>query len=261
MGGKQDENVWYVIQTKTGNEEDVRDLVLKMTDKTLCRRCFLPLFEEVRRREGKSRIVFRRLFPGYLFLDTKNPAEIHMTLKRIPEFTRLLSCEEEDGEKLFLPVEEEDEAFLDSLFDEGVMHVSYVHQVKNGRIGQVVGPLARYSTHITKLEYRHRLAIVEADIFGKHRRIKFGLWTEEDEPLPWLEEQLAQGKKETKPFLPDIDLGLAPGDRIMDETGVYGDQVFVVDSVDKKHRTVQTIARLGLATVRIELFADKVRKV
>ncbi len=252
--------MWYVIQTKTGNEEDVRDLLLKISDPEVIRRCFLPLFEEVRRREGRSRIVFRRLFPGYLFLDTDAPEDVHETLKRIPEFTRLLGAEEDSGEKLFLPVGKEDEAFLDSLFDEGVMHVSYVNQVKNGRIGQVVGPLARYSTHITKLEYRHRMAIVEADIFGKRRRIKFGLWTKEDEPLPWLEEQLAQPKEAT-PFLPEIDLGLAPGDKIMDDTGVYGDQIFIVDSVDTKHRTVRTVTRLGLATVRIELFADKVRKV
>ncbi|MBQ8667294.1 MAG: hypothetical protein IJ526_10590 [Lachnospiraceae bacterium] len=47
----------------------------------------------------------------------------------------------------------------------------------------------------------------------------------------------------------------------MDETGIYGDQVFKVLSVDPVHRTLISTFEMLAASARIELKADDVRRV
>ena len=57
------------------------------------------------------------------------------------------------------------------------------------------------------------------------------------------------------------DIGIHPGDKIKDDTGVYGEQVFVVQSVDTRRRTVVSSFEMFGTCARIELRADEVRKV
>ena len=59
----------------------------------------------------------------------------------------------------------------------------------------------------------------------------------------------------------DIDLGIHPGDKVIDESGIYGDQEFVVQSVDSKHRTLISTFEMFGTNARIELNADMVRKI
>lgn len=254
--------MWYVVQVKSGEEEEMKLLLDKLRKDGTYGECFVPLFEDVKRSGGKCRIGFRKLFPGYVFVDSDDPRKIFETLLGIKEFTKLLGAVEEDGTKLFIPIGKEDEEFMRTLFDEGLMHVSYVHVAKNGRIDRIVGPLAHYRNHITKLELRHRMAIVEAEMFGKRRKVKFGLWTDDDPLIP-----LTQRLKEDVPpddvldGVVELDIGIHPGDRVVDETGIYGDQVFVVKSVDVKHRTIVSAFEMYGTSARIELCVDNVRKV
>lgn len=252
--------MWYVIQTKTGEEEELKQWLDARNKAAVFSRCFVPLYEDVRRHEGKSRISIRRLFPGYLFIDTEEPEAIVDFLRSIPKFTRMLGMDEEEGEQVFVPVEKEDQEFFDSLFDEGVMRVSFVSQVKGKRIDKVTGPLAMYRNRITKLDFRHRYAVVEADMFGKHRRMKFGLWTDEDPKLPWIDESL-KGSDAVTPYLDGVDIGIHAGDRVVSEDDIYESVIYVVESVDVKHRTIRSSLSIGGTDVPIQMYADRVRKV
>ena len=255
--------MWYVLQTRTGYESTLKEQLESRIDSGLCTRLFVPMFEDVRRKDGKSRIAFRRLFPGYLFIETTHPEELLGSIRSVREYVRILGAPEQDGEKTYVPVSAEDQAFLETLLADGVMHVSFVKQVKNGRIGQVIGPLAGYANHITRLEFRHRMAIVDAEIFGKQRKIKFGLWTDADDPIPWIEEKLKQQKgiqEENRFYIDQVDIGLHPGDRVMDTSGLYGNEVFVIESVNPYKRTIRTKTRIFNSLIDIELFADQVEK-
>ena len=256
--------MWYVIQVKSGEETDMKALLDKLRTDGAYGECFIPLFEDVRRSGGKCRIVFRRLFPGYLFIESDEPDRIFETLKGIPEFTRLLGTTEADGNKVFIPVGEQDREFMETMFDGGLMHLSYVHMGRNGRIDKIAGPLANYKNHITKLELRHRMAIVEAEMFGKKRKVKFGFFTDDDPKLPEIERLKSESTYSDGDVLDgtvELDIGIHPGDKVTDDTGIYGDQVFTVQKVDLKRRTViSTFEMLGNAA-RIELRADEVSKV
>lgn len=257
--------MWYVIQTISGEEQKIMMLLQDMQgNETLP--YFVPVYEEVLRSGGKSRISFKKLFPGYIFIETDKPEEVSRYLRKIPDFSRLLGTKEDDNLFSFVPVEANDEAFLKDLFADGIMHVSYVQLSKTNRIERVVGPLARYRNHITKLEIRHRMAIVEAEVFGKTRKIKFGLWTDGDPELPWLSDRINGKEPETlsenwEHIGPEINIGIRVGDRVVDESGIYGDTEFVVEKVDPVHRRIYTSLNFGIAKARVELAADWVRVV
>jgi transcription antitermination factor NusG len=260
--------MWYVIQVKSGEEERMKELLDKLRVDGAYGECFVPLFEDVKRNGGKCRIGFRKLFPGYLFIESDDPDRIFQTLKRIPDFTKLLGSVENDGTKLFVPIGKRDEEFLRTLFSDGLMHVSYVHMAKNGRIDRVVGPLYNYRNHITKLELRHRMAVVEADMFGKRRKVKFGLWTDDDPVLPLLERLKEAESTDDSSDGGDVldgiainDIGIRPGDKVRDDTGVYGDQIFIVERVDANRRTLISTFEMFGTNARIELRVDDVRKI
>lgn len=253
--------MWYVVQVKSGEEEEMKALLDKLRADGAYGECFVPLFEDVKRSGGRCHIGFRRLFPGYIFVECDDPNKLFDTLMGIKDFTKLLGTVEKDGTKVFIPIGKEDEEFMRTLFDDGLMHVSYIHVSKTGRIDKIVGPLANYKNHITKLELRHRMAVVEAQMFGKRRKVKFGLWTNDDPVIPMIQRMRDEAEgKDVLDGLVEINLGIKSGDKVVDDSGIYGDQVFVVQSVDHKHRTLISTFEMFGTSARIELSADAVRK-
>ena len=257
--------MWYVVQTESGNEQNMRLLLEKTAPEDTVRASFIPLYEDVWRRQGIGHITIRRLFPGYFFVDTDEPETISRTLKIIPEFKRVLAMWEKDGTRTFIPVLPDEQAFLDSLMETGLMHVSYIRRTKSGRIETIVGPLSRYSNRITKLDIPHRRAIVETELFGRKRKIKFGLWTDDDPHLPWLDRILAEnGHKGDLQHISQLssiaDLGIHTGDRVTDNSGVYGSQTFTVTAVDIPRRLLRTTTEMFGTNIVVELSADNVEK-
>ncbi|MBO6298445.1 MAG: hypothetical protein J6N53_06315 [Lachnospiraceae bacterium] len=250
--------MWYVIQTRTGFEKELTEQLEGYCSGFSRENCLIPMYEDVRRSEGQSRISYRRLLPGYVLVNTDQPENIHKGLKKVGEFARML-LSEEDGEKLFLPVSPEDMAFLDSILEDGLMRVSYVQNVKGMKIGKIIGPLAKYGNHISNIDFRHRRAVVDAEIFGKMRRIKFGLWTDEDPKLPWIEERLGKAGADEY-LLKDADVGIQPGNKVKDISGVYPGAVFTVESVNIGRRTFRTGMDLFGKMTTVELYLDSVEK-
>ena len=255
--------MWYVIQTKSGDEQKLQLLLEERLGNEYYRQCFVPLYECVRRRKDKCLIMMLRLFPGYLLIDTDYPDEVHNALKGIPDFAVVLGAKENsESQKTFIPISTDDEEFLRSILDDGVMRVSYVHLSKVNRIDKVIGPLEKYRRHITKMEYRHRYATVEAVMFGKKRKINFGLWGDEDPRLPWIEDLKAVQKEDVgnSDSLSDYDIGIHPGDQI-EYPELYGDKVFTVDYVDPSRRIIRTTVEMLGCVRKIEMYVDDVQKI
>ncbi len=248
-----------MIQTMSGTEQELKELIEHGTDSNVCRECIIPLCENVWRKGGVGHISIQRLFPGYVFVDTDNPKGLYDEQRQIQRFTRMLSMPEEKGEKTFIPVEPEEEAFLRSILEDGVMRVSFIRLGRTGRIENVKGPLEKYVSGIVKLDLPHRRAIVEKELFGKQRRIRFGLWTEGDPKLPRLDLQKGLEAGELKKMVTDI--GIYPGDTVRDEAGLYPDMTMEVVSVDPLRRLINARALLFGTWVSITLGADKVVRV
>ncbi|MCR5776401.1 MAG: hypothetical protein K6G84_03160 [Lachnospiraceae bacterium] len=263
LGKKEVASMWYVIQVKGGEEQKLKLLIESRLDSRYYRTCLIPLYESVRRRKEKCLIMLRRLLPGYILIDTDHPVEVHKVLKSIPDFTKILGTRDNrETEKEFIPIGKDDEEFFESILDNGIMHASYVHLSKANRIDKVLGPLEKYIKYITKMEYRHRYATIEAEIFGKKRKIDFGLWGDGDPRLPWIEELRKNHNTQStnNEYLLENDLSIHVGDKIM-YPEVYGDTIFTVDSINHSCRIIRSTIKMFGCERKIELFADDVQRI
>ena len=269
--------MWYVIQTVNGEEQQVCTWINQRMDRALFRRCFVPLYEDVWRKEGIGNISIRKMFGGYLFIETDRPEDVYEELRKAPGLTILLSEENQTG-KRFWPIHKEEEEFLDNVLWDGLMRVSYIERNANGRITFVAGPLADYQEYIVKIDLPHRRAIVEMPFLGEKRRLKFGLWSSKDPAIPWLEEakkrrseekgsghsetdtqrEVSTGQKTGQEYLHEG--GITEGDYVVNTTGIYGDGLLKVISVNEKNRSVTAAVPLFGELIPVQMSMDDVKK-
>ena len=60
--------MWYVMQVRTGTEENIRCQCQRLISSDILKRCFIPYYQQKKRFQGKWHIQERILFPGYVFL-------------------------------------------------------------------------------------------------------------------------------------------------------------------------------------------------
>ncbi len=178
--------MWYVIQTHSGSEHDVCTWINTYVDQSLFERCFVPLYEDVWRKDGIGHINVKKLFPGYVFVETDNINAVYVKLKELPKMTSVLSMDGDKGDFL-TPIYSEEEEFLNTILSGGMLRVSYVEINKNRKIKNIIGPLEYFRNNIIKMDVPHRRAIVELEMMGEIRTIKFGLWMDVDPKIEWIE--------------------------------------------------------------------------
>ncbi len=230
--------MWYVIRTFTGKEDEICMWINTCVDKSLYTRCFVPLFQDVVRREGVGHILIRKMFDGYLFLETEKPEEVEIALKKIPGYADILSITDTNG-KHFTPVSPDEEQFLDTILTDGMMGVSYISVYRDHRVVEAIGPLEHYVDKIVDMNLHHRRAIAKIPLMGEERRIKFGLWLENDPEIELIEEEkrLRKKKKENTVF--------KAGDMVINTKGLFGDTPVEVTEVYPAKNSL---------TVKISLF-------
>ena len=60
--------MWYVMQVRTGTEENIRCQCQRLISSNVLERCFIPYYQQKKRFQGEWHIQERILFPGYVFL-------------------------------------------------------------------------------------------------------------------------------------------------------------------------------------------------
>ena len=73
--------LWYVLQTRTGEEGKLTELIHKMVPKELYEDCFVIYQERIWRRQQKSIVHVEPMWPGCVFLTCKE-GENNIHLKR-----------------------------------------------------------------------------------------------------------------------------------------------------------------------------------
>ena len=68
---------WYAVQTTAGHENKVRTLLQKRieddprpADQKLVRQALVPVQEAIKIKNGKKQVVERKLYPGYVLIET-----------------------------------------------------------------------------------------------------------------------------------------------------------------------------------------------
>lgn len=80
--------MWYVMQVRTGTEENIRCQCQRMISSDILKRCFIPYYQQKKRFQGKWHIQERILFPGYVFLIAENLEQLAENLRKITGMTR-----------------------------------------------------------------------------------------------------------------------------------------------------------------------------
>ncbi len=170
--------MWYVIQTITGAEENLVEMVHKIISKDYYTDCFCIKRECTKRSTERYQSYQVPLFPAYVFVETNCPRELYYKLKSVPKLTKILSREEE----IFLSVSEEEQRFLENIQDEQhIVRRSTVKVNKDGLIISAEGPLGQYIDCIVKQRLRKRCVWIEQRFLGRKRNILLGIKLDNEE--------------------------------------------------------------------------------
>lgn len=162
--------MWYVVQVRTGTEENIRQQCEKKIDGKVLEHCFIPYYEEQRRIRGEWTTLRKVLFPGYIFVVTDKIEELYKGLKMIIGLTKLLGTGQE-----IVPLTPDEEKFLRKFG--GDVHVVSMSEgvIEQSQVRVVSGPLLGMEGYIRKIDRHKRKAWLELDLFGRKQTIQVGL--------------------------------------------------------------------------------------
>ena len=165
--------MWYVIQVRTGKEEQVRDhcrkLIIEHEDSAL-KTARVYYYDRQMKRQGEWRTEKRVMFPGYVFLESDDVKKLFLQLKRVIGMTKLLGTDRDP-----VPLTPKEASLLE-LLGGGTESVDYSEGIIVGdRVQVYSGPLKGLEGMICKIDRHKRLAWIELDFLGEKRRMELGL--------------------------------------------------------------------------------------
>ena len=193
--GAAEAMLWYVIQTYTGKEEKLVEMIRRIVPKELYGECFVTYHEQMRHRQQENQIHIERVFPGYVFITSDEPDRLFLCLKNVPAMSKLIS----DGTYIFLPLAPEEAAVLEEILDkQHVIRLSYVETDGRDHVAYVSGPLRSCLSRIENYQFRKRFAAVRLTLAGEEKHIRLGIILRDD-----VCRELAYGKVEAPIRVPE----------------------------------------------------------
>lgn len=164
------DTMWYVVQVRTGSEENIRQQCEVKIEKEVLKSCFIPTYEEKRHIRGEWITLRKILFPGYLFVITEEIDELYRRLKMIIGLTKLLGTGHE-----IVALTEKEKNFLQTFG--GNEHVVRMSEgiIEQSQIKVTSGPLVGMEGYIRKIDRHKRKGWIELEMFGRTQRIQVGL--------------------------------------------------------------------------------------
>ena len=162
--------MWYVIQVRTGTEEEIQRQCENIIDKNILEKSFIPKYEQERKYQGEWHTELKVLFPGYVFLVSGEKEKLFFELKRIIGLTKLLGT----GETI-VPLTDEEVNFLLRLGGEEQTVEMSEGIIENDRVVVISGPLKGNEGLIRKIDRHKRKAWLEIEMFGRTVEMQVGL--------------------------------------------------------------------------------------
>ncbi|NDO70917.1 antiterminator LoaP [Schaedlerella arabinosiphila] len=166
----KEQMMWYVIQTKTGQEEPMRQRVERMLPEDSFEECKILYYVKKKKYLGEWHEERERLLPGYMFLVTDDPKPAGEALNRITEYTRLLGT----GSK-FCPIRPEEEELLIRLTNgKDEIGMSY-GVIESGILKVRSGVLTGMESRIKKIDRHKRKGFLSMRLDDKEKLVGVGL--------------------------------------------------------------------------------------
>ena len=169
--------LWYVLQTRTGEEGKLTELIHKMVPKELYEDCFVIYQERIWRKQQRSTVQLKSVFPGCIFLTCPVAKVSWQQLERIPAISRLIAF----GGLSMFPMMEEDARFLEKISgDEHIIRLSYVLKDEEGNIRKLSGPLKDFLGQVERIQFKKRYVMARHRLWGEEKLFVLGIALKED---------------------------------------------------------------------------------
>lgn len=152
--------MWYVMQVPTGRERFLQERCREAIAPPVLEKSFLPYYDEMVRKDGVWTIQRRVLFPGYVFMITREPEELRRQLRKVNGWKTLLTS----GGQI-VPITPAEEEFLRRFGNEDqIVHASR-GIIADGQVVVLEGPLKGHEAYIRKIDRHKRRAYLELHLF------------------------------------------------------------------------------------------------
>lgn len=162
--------MWYVVQVRSGAEENMRRQSEKLIPKTILEQCFIPYYEEKKHMMGEWKIQKKILFPGYIFTVSENIDALFEYLKKVDGLTKLLGT----GQEIVALGSDEIE-FLKRFGGTSQVVTMSEGIIINSKVKINSGPLKGMEGFIKKIDRHKRKAWLELPMFGRIQKIQVGI--------------------------------------------------------------------------------------
>lgn len=162
--------MWYVVQVRTGSEENIRLQCERRIPRSILEECFIPYYEEKRKVQGEWKIQKKILFPGYIFVVTEEIEELYRQLAKVIGLTKLLGTDDE-----VIPLTEEETGFLMAFGGKNQVVKMSEGIIENSQVIVTSGPLQGREGLIRRIDRHKRKAYLEMDMFGRMQMVQVGL--------------------------------------------------------------------------------------
>ncbi len=167
--GHNNKQQYYVIHVLTGKEKKYMEWACRVLNDDV--RILWPRRRLSIRKEGIIREDVSSLYPGYLFLETKELADqMIVALRKVPGFVRFLRSDND-----IIPLNNFDkELFLELISYGEIIPKSRVVFDEKSRIRVIEGPLKQLEGAIVKVDQRKGRAKVQLHLQGKSLLVDLG---------------------------------------------------------------------------------------
>ena len=251
--------LWYAIQTYTGKEEKLAEMIRRVVPAECMGECFVPYFEQLHCWHQQNQIRVLRLFPGYLFLSSDDIGDLFQWLKKVPAMSKIVAA----GAFEFTPMYDGEAEFLLQMMDsDHIVRLTYVATDGKNHVSYLSGPLEKCRDQIRDYQFRKRYAQVQLRIAGQEKAARGGIILNDD-----VRRETAYGKVEAPVRTPERyeapvwrrpAAGLEEGDQVAVVEGAFEGNVAVVSRV--KSSGVQISVHMFGRDILAEVPAGSVRK-
>lgn len=168
---------WYVLFVETGKEEIVQHF-LRVEFDNLILTSIIPRRKVPEKKGGMIQHVLKKMFPGYVLIQTEMNENIFYRIKKAPHVYRLVNggeyftkCEGIYFSKIF---EEEIDLLLRLLGDGEIIDYSKVY-IKNSVVQVISGPLKGLEGMIAKLDSHKNRAKIRFNLMGTEKLMDVGV--------------------------------------------------------------------------------------
>lgn len=162
--------MYYVIQVKTGKEQQAIEDIMKYKSGDAFFDVFAPYRKVIRKYKGVEKEVIERCFPGYVFVETDDAKKLFFDLYWVPGFTRLLGRESDTYN--FVPLDKDESRMIDILYaseNNRITEISNIEVREGEEIRVLDGPLSLLGVQgkIKKVNLHKRTVTIEYTLFKR----------------------------------------------------------------------------------------------